>query len=622
MPGPFYFAWVDDTETEFDPVAHKREDEDVFAFDRTQDEGDFANLSVDIKNPRIGLLNAGRKTWAWLSFDTGTDLVPLFFGRLVGVPRNVFADVVTLDFTARPKDFVAQKLALAETLKVAPYYDPIFVALDKQDDPDIVLEARTALWHIDPVTGVVSISDILVGEDGTVEVQADQILDGSLDLTIGEIPARSVTMTATIPWNQTFSGSIDFTGYIRGNWPNEIQEEWPQPQVISSYTFKGLTDAWPKPGDSVGSGWSVAPGSELQNVSFLWKQELTLPDYLDSIPLPAPLPAGSLMFPPRISSGNYHAGVDGAGYNTSVDQVFVPIGWGVPKLILRYDADRDYSEVVTFKLNAAVQPIVTLPGEDESILMTINANAVSDFIGDEIPIGSVKRRTFINTERGQQALQHLVMIARANIASKARAISVGFTTDMLTGLDFTLRKNVLIHADKLPGGQAAGKVKSVRLSLDGGTGAALADIQFGCCIGYGGSYTEAPGDPTYAEETYCGNDYQVFTNRVDLLDTGDITINVDSYDPNDDGVDPGGMYLAKVLKTFDIFNPPATQRALMLAVGASDNEALDAVLQEHPTQIRLELVPLNAGPFETAIDVTVSDLIIPAQINLEAPSNA
>ena len=126
MPGPFYFAWVEAGEA-FDAVQHAREDEDIFEFRVEQNEGEFASLTLSVKNPRIGLLAAGRKVWAWLSWDSGAGVVPLFFGRLVGVPTDVNRELVTLAFTARPADFVDRKAAKAETLKVRPYYDPVWI---------------------------------------------------------------------------------------------------------------------------------------------------------------------------------------------------------------------------------------------------------------------------------------------------------------------------------------------------------------------------------------------------------------------------------------------------------------------------------------------------------------
>ena len=113
MPGPFYFAWVDAANTTFDSEVHAVEDESVYAFDLSQEEGDFAKLSLAIRNPRVGLLNPGRNVWAWLSYDSGSGIEPLFFGRLVGIPTSLFEDICTLDFIARPSDYVAQKDALA-----------------------------------------------------------------------------------------------------------------------------------------------------------------------------------------------------------------------------------------------------------------------------------------------------------------------------------------------------------------------------------------------------------------------------------------------------------------------------------------------------------------------------
>jgi hypothetical protein len=52
-----------------------------------------------------------------------------------------------------------RKSTLAQTLKVAPFWDPIWVGADKRNDPDSVLEARSELWHIDRVTHDVTAVD-------------------------------------------------------------------------------------------------------------------------------------------------------------------------------------------------------------------------------------------------------------------------------------------------------------------------------------------------------------------------------------------------------------------------------------------------------------------------------
>jgi hypothetical protein len=144
----FYFAWLDAGDTTFG-VEHQVEDEQIYSFKMEHQEGDFCSLTIEIKNPRVGLLNEARPEWCWFSYRKLDDtVVPLFHGRLVGIPADLTTTVVSLDFIARPDDFEAQKSALAETLKVAPYWDPIWIAEEELTNPDVVLNARPQLYHI------------------------------------------------------------------------------------------------------------------------------------------------------------------------------------------------------------------------------------------------------------------------------------------------------------------------------------------------------------------------------------------------------------------------------------------------------------------------------------------
>ena len=124
-----------------------------------QDEGDPASLTVVVRRPRneagdpIGLLGPGRKIWAWFALDCGPALIK-FRGRLVGIPTSIFEELVTLEFVARPFDVVAQKEALADTLRVLPYYDEAVIDQARRNDPEVVLEGYTKIWHYDRETHV------------------------------------------------------------------------------------------------------------------------------------------------------------------------------------------------------------------------------------------------------------------------------------------------------------------------------------------------------------------------------------------------------------------------------------------------------------------------------------
>lgn len=99
----YYFAWVEETDTAFD-VAFLREDEDVLAFEISQAEGEFAAMTIDVRNPEEGLLNPARKLWAWLSADFGDTAggQPLFFGRIIAMPEEIIGNAVRLSMSARP----------------------------------------------------------------------------------------------------------------------------------------------------------------------------------------------------------------------------------------------------------------------------------------------------------------------------------------------------------------------------------------------------------------------------------------------------------------------------------------------------------------------------------------
>lgn len=619
----FYFAWVDEGE-EFDAGVHAREDERVYAFELTGTEGDFDGLAIEIKNPRIGLLNAGRKVWCILSFWDGVnDIVPLFRGRLIGVPSNLFSTIVSITFTARPADFNDQKLALAETLKVLPYYDPIFVSPDSWGDPDVVLEAYSRLWHIDPVTGVVSTTDFLIGEDGTEEVLESQHFYDDMEVTLNTVPARSVSMVATIPWTQEAEGALDLT--------NRIKKLWLPDQIPSSFTMPGLISSWPKPGSKFGSGWQVVDGS-MTDVSYIMPK-VVIPDVFSWQGIVPDLPIGSVVFPLKVT-GESHAG-EKAGFNFNFELVIAARNYAIPQLSVTYTAGRAFGQIVTFTLRTDQQNVVTMPGDDESLSISLNANPVSDFTEDgTMPIEDVRRRSYVHTSRGMQSIQHLLLVARAHLIAKSRAVETKFVMGFKNALRLkSLRKNALLHDHRLPGGQAAGKICAYRFALSGDDGAALAEITIGSAVGYGGSYTEDEGDPTYVTSGYVAKGYQAYQNVVRLTDTEDIQYTLPNFTEYDDGLNfMAGLNDQNAVLQCTLTNPPNAQAAAVEEAGAGmvdewkntvvDQAAISSVLQTIPTQITVQLVPMEGGPFKQEVVISVSDLIIPKQIDLEAPSNA
>jgi len=621
MAKNFYFAWVDPG-TAFNPAVHNVEDEDVFSHEFSHEEGSIAGLNLVIRNPRIGLLNPGRKLWCYYSFNRAgggepDDIVPLFYGRLMGVPQNVFSTLVTLTFTARPTDFVAQKIALANTLKVLPYWDPIFVSPDAWEDPDTVLESRSALWHIDPVTHVVTLSDILTAEDGVVDLPAADMDYDSLELTLETVPLRSITMQVTIPWTQSAQGSIDLSYRILNAFGGGYGK-----QLVTSFTMSGLVSSWPKDGANIGNGWQVVTGS-LVDVSFLSVKHLTIHPIFNQGSIPV-LAEGSILFPVK-TTGKIWGGIDGAGYDLQYEIVGVALGYAVPTLTVTYTAGREFAQIVNFTLYTDQQPIATDAGEDETMVVAMTANMVSDqTFGGSVPIVDVRRRSYLHTPRGMQSIEHLILIARAHLVGRSRAVRITFQTDFETALQYSLRKAGTVHDERLPGGEATGKVVVITHSLDGSAGDPTSSITIACAIGYGGAYEPESGVPMYVDEGYVDREYQEYSGDKAVLETNDVQWFMPPFAAFDDNLDfIKGLTPINAITYLSVTNKEADQRVAIMAASAgelTDQAAISSVLQAIPTQVTLQLVPMDGGPFTQVVNIAVSDLVIPQQIDLEAPS--
>jgi len=344
----FFFAWVDADETAF-TVEHQRYDENVFSIEIAHEEGNFAGLNVVIKNPRVGLLAPGRKVWAWLSWQDDDDIVtPLFFGRLVGLPETMAKELVELTFIARPSDYDDRKRALAETLKVRPYWDPVWIAPDLRDEPDAVLEARPALWHIDRVTHQVTISDMNTGEDGVIDLADDFFYDG-IDPKFRQVPGRRARVRAQVAWDQSAVGTVDLTRKLltvakarsSGNGQN-----------IDTYTGDGLARDWPEKGDAIGGDWSFGECAVYRG--------------------------NGLWVPVEVQRTVLNDG-----------RVAKFPSWSFrPLLNVAYHASRSRTETLTFTIEADVQAIVTEAGEEEEIILNFASNELNEPIDAAVITGS------------------------------------------------------------------------------------------------------------------------------------------------------------------------------------------------------------------------------------------
>jgi hypothetical protein len=611
-------------------------------------------LATGVPNSQFVGLNLG-----WGSVTASASLVPRsdginlvkFRGRLVGVPTSIIEELVTLEFVARPIDLVAQKDALAQTLRVLPYYDEVVIDKNRRTDPDVVLEGYSAIWHYDRETHVLTVSDEITGEDGLVEFDGasedGKVLYDGLGLTLTSGPLARVDVKAEFTWTQQAQGKVDLTQYLVANWPNE--PAYATPGTITSFSF--TADNWPKAGAGLGDGWKAAETTahavydlEVHTNTVDQSAHVVVKGY--SITASETfsrilVPPGSIPYGEIVTRDEGSATESTTSRNYAATSAVLPLNHTRPTLLAGYTAARPCTERVLFSLVADVQHVLTDPEDGEALriddVRSVNlSEPIGEGTGAYVPIGDPRRRSYIATARGNQSLEHLIALARAYMMKRARVVEIAFAPKLARMPEVTLRKNAFLAEPRV--GEALGKIIGYSLALDGSDGRINCEVRIGCAIGRGGSAIASGGEPTYCEIAYTGADYQQFTGRTSVLFDSSVGYQPPNADPNDDGIDfLSALGANDVIDTgLSVENPPAMQRAHLatviwpggaLAIGSSPEtvqdsvaaraEAVNNALKQVETSARFKLKSMSRE-FATDYEIQITDLKIPAGYDLEA----
>jgi hypothetical protein len=595
----------------FLPTVHNVVDEDIFEFDVEHSEGALPTLTLDIRNPRIGLLAPSRQQWCWLSYeDDDGDLTPLFNGRLAGVPTRLTAEIVRLSFIAKPTDYAAQKAALAQAMRVLPYFDPLWLQ-SNLNDPDTVLETYSEHWHVDRVSLVLSTSDILVGEDGTQPVGETEFFYDSLELGVGQTPLASVIVTAALSWTQYGEGQVDLTPALVSAFQSAGSPF--VGNIVGSMTSDGLLTSWPKPLAGIGGGWSMAGTSTATFAGWMggFAYQAT---YIDQKNSAASSPLRN-QFATNVSL--LYAALSGQAWETL--NIEYPIDPLAISFILQWDASRPRAETLFFTLSSDTQAVLTDPGSSQDETIALSSQFVTDPIDPDgaMPIGDARRPSYFATDRGDQSLQYLLLLARARLRARSRAVTVKFETPFGNALGLSCRWNVQLTCARLPGGQAQGKIINYRL-MGNGDGEAKAEITIGCAVGYGNTLA-APGAPT---DSYADDYADGYTSVVTALSVigGELQYAPIAGAIDDDGVDLFNMTPDTVLIDLYVAGGVTAQKAAIDADLILNPLVPDPVgdLTRNPTIVTVDLVPVTGGSFLTEFLVMPDLLMIPQQIDLES----
>lgn len=619
MPLTIGFAWGDEADP-WSAVLH-REDEKIFTLEISQDEGRFPVAKIQCVNTgSIGLLAAGRNLWCWISWDGGGGPVAMFHGRLIGVPTNFQNNVVELTFIARPSDWQAQRDALAATLRVLPWFDLVWLG-ERADDADVVLETRSALWHWHRTTLALTTSDINVGEAGTLTI-ANALWDDT-DIDFGESPLKGIDATLTVGWTQQGQGEVDLT-YRVWRLFKQAGSPWPHP-VVGSLTGQGLFSDWRPAGQTIGGGWSVSLSSSIIEATWLESKSYAV-QYIDK-------DDDAITSPfqwPRISPTGWAL----AGWSNW--EFTAPLGAYKIDFRVSYEAARQRSEVVTFSVDADLQPLVIDVGADERETLELTSTTVGDPIdvppgspGDLLlPIGDLRSNTYFKLARGAQSVENALLQIRAKLRARARAVNITCETSWdEVAADITCAHNVSLLDPRLPDGEATGKVISYALRADGNERRFRAQVEIGCTIGYGVALAApAAGTGVYCEDGILEDGIQARSGAEAGVDGGalDAELQYQSFDDfdvtDDDGVDLFNMTDYTAVNTLSLANGPTAQIAVIDDAVENQRSTPDPLgaLQRSPTKVTLDLKPVVGGAFNVSFAPAVSLLVIPQTINLES----
>jgi hypothetical protein len=240
--GPVYFAWCGPGETF--GSEHHRYDEYILKLEIDLEEGKIPVATLDMINPGAGWwLASDNPGWCFIAFDTDDGIQCKFYGRILMLPSDMFGQVVTVNFYAKPLDYLARKIAAADALKVTPCYSKTFIDPAQIDNPDTALIGYSASWHHDPVTHAITITDYISGEAGELSFAGSEIVGQSVTFTLGDPPPRAIKVDAVVTYTQRATGTIN-----------------DGPYSFTSYS-SGIYEGWPKPGTSIGAGWTVKSSS-------------------------------------------------------------------------------------------------------------------------------------------------------------------------------------------------------------------------------------------------------------------------------------------------------------------------------------------------------------------------
>lgn len=624
--GDPYFAWVDEGE-EFDPVLHRRMDEEVERAELSADENGFAVLTLKVAPPEGGLLKPPRKRWGLLSYEKSDgSLVLLARGCVDSLPLGGDPEEAELRFKCAPPDWQAAQDSVLQASKAGPHWDPVLVDPALRDDSVEILDGQSKLIDFHPATHACELHDILGVGLPTWNVGLGWY-DDSLSAEIAEPPVSAVEIEVSAQWTQRLSGVLYLSSAIESAFGG----------TISTLTPDDFQNRWPRIGDGIGNdnGYVVRTsaltriypeGMPLEAGPFQGSSDVF--NYVTDSQLTAPVARDVMLERAyydgemslswtaeqarhervliRMTSGVQDPGIGNGGVrrirlecqDVTVDEI-TP-GWepetyyGVGDVVRVNGAN--WKRVVAGTSAASWAADFTF-FDMESFPPTLVQNWERE-ADDQSPIGGPHKDSYFTTERGQQTLIAAAMRGRAVLAEAMRCVEVTFQVPLddavKAGLNLGMNVQITIPDGRLAieGNTVIGKVAAYRMVISADED--VAEITIRCAIGSGKS-TSAPAGTNSANPT--GESWDVIA----LPDVSSLPVRQ---------MATGGVVRVRVVNGVDEQVAYLNAHDYDPGAGRTDPKETDPsrLLGDVPTHMVIDLVPLAADDeilLEAEIDAAI-----------------
>lgn len=552
-----YIALVSDEET-FDPETHSRLDIEAFSVEIPQSEEQIAIAKIEMRNPRAILSSLSDRR---IFISERGHLI--FDGRISLIPRGSVSKTISIEAVAREDDLDDQISALVESLKVPPYWDPLFVASGSENDPSEILAGYSKVLAYSRTGGGVAAVDALGGAT-TLEIIPEE---GSLDYERDLVPA-AYSLKISAAWKQALQQTFRDDSVLFG-----LKTMTPD-EIASSLRWLGA---------NMSEGFSVLESNATvradafgnQDVEELTQERDISEDELD----PIFIEAGTWEARAQIATMDVALSVEYTGEVNRKESCTLIVSPG-----LQADADDGTTEEEQVNLRSLAAQATTQPwqpqteySEGDQVVdagnvygarvdhFSGNTRAAENWtlIGEASYIASRRAASFFRSGRGQEAIAHAMERLRARARFASRSVMVSFSAPMPNPWLVTEDCQISLSHPRLPGGQVVGRLVEYTLSWK--------------------------SDGT-----------RMMSGRIAAA------VGADEDDTAEFDIDPGYAPSSSARVVFSVENDGEDQRT------AFENQ--DEI---RPTKIKVQTIPPAATDFDQEVSVSISGEIgVPSGVNI------